>query len=288
MSICAFVNINKQQDMTSSDAVVVVRGIMRRITGEKHKVGHMGTLDPMATGVLPVAIGKATRLFNLLSEKRKTYVAEFVFGSTTDTLDAWGVEVARDNKVVTKEEIQRVLPSLIGNIDQIPPIYSAKSVDGKRAYEYARKGIELYLPAKSVTIYDIKLIDGEDNHFRFEITCGAGTYIRAIARDIAKALGTYAYMNSLVRTQSGLFNLENSVDIKEFEQNPFVHLIPMEQALSFLPFFEIPIEYRKQVLNGIILPFDNMPNDTFVATINGKVVAIAENKCGKLVLTLRL
>lgn len=288
MSICAFVNINKQQNMTSSDAVVVVRGIMRRITGEKHKVGHMGTLDPMATGVLPVAIGKATRLFNLLSEKRKTYVAEFVFGSTTDTLDAWGEEVAREKKVVTKEEIQRVLPSLIGNIDQIPPVYSAKSVDGKRAYEYARKGIELDLPAKSVTIYDIKLIDGEDNHFRFEITCGAGTYIRAIARDIAKALGTYAYMNSLVRTQSGLFNLENSVDIKEFEQNPFVHLIPMEQALSFLPFFEIPIEYRKQVLNGIILPFDNMPNDTFVATIDGKVVATAENKCGKLVLTLRL
>ena len=288
MSICAFVNINKQQDMTSSDAVVVVRGIMRRITGEKHKVGHMGTLDPMATGVLPVAIGKATRLFDLLSEKRKTYIAEFVFGSTTDTLDAWGEEIARDNKVVTKDEIQSVLPSLIGNIDQIPPIYSAKSVDGRRAYDYARKGIELDLPAKSVTIYDIKIIDGNDNHFRFEITCGAGTYIRAIARDIAKALGTYAYMNSLLRTQSGLFDLENSVDIKEFEKDPFKYLIPMEKALSFLPFFEIPIEYRKQVLNGVKLPFDNMPNDTFVATIDGNVVAIAENNGGNLILTLRL
>ena len=288
MSICAFVNINKQQDMTSSDAVVVVRGIMRRIIGEKHKVGHMGTLDPMATGVLPVAIGKATRLFDLLSEKRKTYIAEFVFGSTTDTLDAWGEEIARDNKVVTKDEIQSVLPSLIGNIDQIPPIYSAKSVDGRRAYDYARKGIELDLPAKSVTIYDIKIIDGNDNHFRFEITCGAGTYIRAIARDIAKALGTYAYMNSLLRTQSGLFDLENSVDIKEFEKDPFKYLIPMEKALSFLPFFEIPIEYRKQVLNGVKLPFDNMPNDTFVATIDGNVVAIAENNGGNLILTLRL
>ena len=288
MSVCAFVNINKQQDMTSSDAVVVVRGIMRRITGEKHKVGHMGTLDPMATGVLPVAIGKATRLFDLLGEKRKTYIAEFVFGSTTDTLDAWGEEIARDNKVVTKDEIQSVLPSLIGNIDQIPPIYSAKSVDGRRAYDYARKGIELDLPAKSVTIYDIKIIDGNDNHFRFEITCGAGTYIRAIARDIANALGTYAYMNSLLRTQSGLFDLENSVDIKEFEKDPFKYLIPMEKALSFLPFFEIPIEYRKQVLNGVKLPFDNMPNDTFVATIDGNVVAIAENNGGNLILTLRL
>ena len=110
MSVCAFVNINKSQNMTSSDAVVVVRGIMRRITGEKHKVGHMGTLDPMATGVLPIAIGKATRLFDLLSEKRKTYIAEFVFGKTTDTLDAWG-EITESNDIeVSKEAIEAVLP----------------------------------------------------------------------------------------------------------------------------------------------------------------------------------
>ena len=288
MSVCAFVNIRKPQDMTSSDAVVVVRGIMRRVTGERYKVGHMGTLDPMATGVLPVAIGKATRLFDFLSEKRKTYVAEFVFGSTTDTLDAWGTETNRDDKVVIKEQIEAVLPSLIGEIDQIPPTYSAKSVDGKRAYEYARKGVELSLPAKKVNIYDIKLLDGEENKFHFEIVCGAGTYIRAIARDIASALGTYGYMSALTRTESGLFNLDNSVDIKDFEAAPFDHLITMEKALSFLPFYEIRPEYRKKVLNGIKVAFDDLPEGTFVATIDGEVFGLAESVAGNLSIKLRL
>ena len=288
MSVCAFVNINKSQNMTSSDAVVVVRGIMRRITGEKHKVGHMGTLDPMATGVLPIAIGKATRLFDLLSEKRKTYIAEFVFGKTTDTLDAWG-EITESNDIeVSKEAIEAVLPLLTGVIDQIPPVYSAKSIDGKRAYEYARKGISLELPAKKVTIYSIKIIDGDNNRFKFEITCGAGTYIRAIARDIAGALGTFGYMNSLIRIQSGQFNLENSVDIREFERDPERFLITIEDALSSFPFFEIPLKYRKQVLNGIKLPFDDLPKETFVATIDNKAIAIAENVLGKLTLTVRL
>ena len=288
MSICAFVNINKSQNMTSSDAVVVVRGIMRRITGERYKVGHMGTLDPMATGVLPIAVGKATRLFDLLSEKKKTYIAEFVFGKTTDTLDAWGEVTGSDDKIVTKGDIEAVLPKMIGDIDQIPPTYSAKSVDGKRAYEYARKGIKLELPAKTVKIYDIKVLDGENNKFKFEITCGAGTYIRAIARDIASALNTYGYMNSLIRTNSGQFSIENAVDIREFEKEPEKYLISMEEALSNYPFFEIPQEFQKQVLNGIKIHFDNMPNETFVATINNTVVGIAENKCGKLILDLRL
>ncbi len=288
MSVCAFVNINKQQEMTSSDVVVVVRGIMRRVTGEKHKVGHMGTLDPMATGVLPIAVGKATRLFDFLSEKKKTYVAEFVFGKTTDTLDAWGIETLRNDKIVSSEDIEKVLPSLIGKIEQIPPIYSAKSVDGKRAYEYARKGVELNLPPKNVNIYDIKLIGGKNNCFSFEITCSSGTYIRAIARDMASKLETFGYMSALTRTNSGIFKIHDSVDIREFENNPFNYLIPMEKALDFLPFFEIPEEHRKKVLNGIKVKFDNLPTDTFVATVDNKVVGIAENINSTLTISLRL
>lgn len=288
MSICAFVNINKGQNMTSSDAVVVVRGIMRRITGERYKVGHMGTLDPMATGVLPVAIGKATKLFDFLSEKQKKYIAEFVFGSTTDTLDAWGETTKSGGRVPSIDEIIAVLPSQIGQIDQIPPTYSAKSVDGKRAYEYARKGVEIDLPAKRVNIYDIKLIERDGDRFKFEIVCGAGTYIRAIARDIASALGTYGYMSALTRTASGQFSLQNTVDIKEFEQNPLEHLISMDKALSFLPFFEIPMEYRKKVLNGVKVHFDNLPEGDFVATVDGNVVGIAEEIGGNLSIKLRL
>ena len=282
--------INKPYRWTSADVIRKVKYAAIRHFGKKNlKVGHAGTLDPLATGVLLVCIGKATKLAEALQSHDKEYVAGVTFGATTPSYDL-EKEIDRffPHEHITAEAVAEALPAFLGEQDQIAPLFSAKSVDGKRAYQYARNGIALELPAKKVTIYSIKIIDGENNRYRFEITCGAGTYIRAIARDIAKALGTYAYMNSLVRTQSGLFNLENSVDIKEFEQNPFVHLIPMEQALSFLPFFEIPIEYRKQVLNGIILPFDNMPNNTFVATIDGKVVAIAENKCGKLDLTLRL
>lgn len=288
MSICAFVNVNKGQNMTSSDAVVVVRGIMRRVTGERYKVGHMGTLDPMATGVLPVAIGKATKLFDFFSEKRKTYIAEFVFGSTTDTLDAWGVETESGGRIPTVDEVNKVLPDLIGEVDQIPPSYSAKSIDGKRAYEYARKGVNLDLPAKKVNIYDIKLLSNQSASFKFEITCGAGTYIRAIARDIATALGTYGHMSSLLRTKSGIFNLENSVDVREFEKNPLDHLISMEKALSFLPFFEIRPEYRKKVLNGVKVKFDNLPQGDFVATIDGNVIGIANNINNNLVINLRL
>jgi tRNA pseudouridine55 synthase len=242
----------------------------------------------MATGVLPVAIGKATRLFDLLSEKKKTYIAEFVFGKTTDTLDAWGEFVESNDKIVSKEDIESVLPSLIGEIDQIPPTYSAKSVDGKRAYEYARKGIELQLPAKRISIYDIKVLDGQNNCYRFEITCGAGTYIRGIARDIASKLNTYAYMSSLVRIQSGNFFLDNAVDIREFEKDPEKYLIPMDVALSNLEFFKIPEQYQKEVLNGIKLPFEDLPNQPFVATIDDEVVGIGENISGKLSIKLRL
>ena len=224
----------------------------------------------------------------MLSEKKKIYIAEFIFGKTTDTLDAWGKVTDSDDKVVSQEDIERVLPPLIGMIDQIPPTYSAKSIDGKRAYEYARKGIEIEIPAKKVAIYSIKILGGANNAFKFEITCGAGTYIRSIARDIAKALGTFGYMNSLVRIQSGQFEIENSVDIKEFEKDPEKYLISMEDALSSFPFFEIPLNYSKEVLNGIKLPFDNMPESPFVATLDNKVVGVAENISGKLTLVLRL
>jgi tRNA pseudouridine55 synthase len=180
------------------------------------------------------------------------------------------------------------LPSLIGEIDQIPPTYSAKSVDGKRAYEYARKGIEIQLPAKRISIYDIKVLDGQNNCYRFEITCGAGTYIRAIARDIASKLKTYAYMSSLVRIRSGNFFLDNAVDIREFEKDPEKYLIPMDVALSNLEFFKIPEQYQKEVLNGIKLPFEDLPNQPFVATIDDEVVGIGENISGKLSIKLRL
>ena len=148
-----FVNINKPSGMTSSDVVVKVRGILRRASGEKQKVGHLGTLDPIGTGVLPIAVGSATRLFDYMQEKVKVYRATFVFGQTTDTLDITGNITGECDVFPTKEQIDVAVSAIHAEIDQFPPHYSAKSVDGVRAYDFARKGIGVDLKPKRITIY---------------------------------------------------------------------------------------------------------------------------------------
>ena len=153
-----FINLFKPIDMTSSDAVVKTRGILKRALGEKLKVGHLGTLDPLATGVLPIAIGKATRLFDYSQQKRKVYIAEFRFGATTDTLDGGGKLLSSGSYVPSIDEILQVLPRFSGEIEQIPPQYSAKSVGGKRAYDIAREGghVELVVPHCGHYLVDLR------------------------------------------------------------------------------------------------------------------------------------
>ncbi|MDE7372889.1 MAG: tRNA pseudouridine(55) synthase TruB, partial [Clostridia bacterium] len=212
MQIKGFINVFKPLNMTSSDVVVKVRGMLRRATGEKQKVGHLGTLDPLAVGVLPIAVGNATRLFDYMQDKRKTYITTFKFGTTTDTIDRGGKIIDTCDKEVSESDVIRVLPNLIGEISQMPPQYSAKSINGKKAYEIAREGGVADLKPKKVTIYDIKLLGApganiklsqatfadsfdapmksdlttdtacinyalSNNEFAFEITCGSGTYI---------------------------------------------------------------------------------------------------------------
>ena len=228
-----FVNINKPSGMTSSDVVVKVRGILRKASGEKQKVGHLGTLDPIGTGVLPIAVGSATRLFDYMQEKVKVYRATFVFGQTTDTLDITGKITGESDAFPTREQIDVAVSAIHGEIDQIPPQYSAKSVDGVRAYDFARKGIEVDLKPKRITIYYIKTVDCDldgtpykldKNEYAFEIACSSGTYIRSIARDLAGALGTVAYMSSIHRIKSGDFEIQDAVTLTDFEKEPFRYL----------------------------------------------------------------
>ena len=153
-----FVNIYKPSGMTSSDVVVKVRGILRRATGEKQKTGHLGTLDPLATGVLPIAVGNATRLFDYMQKKTKVYIAMFKFGETTDTLDRGGVVTCVDGKTVNSKDIELVLTDLVGEIDQLPPQYSAKSIGGRRAYDIAREGGIAELKPKTVSIRSIEIL----------------------------------------------------------------------------------------------------------------------------------
>ena len=245
-----FFNVDKPSGMTSSTVV----NKCKWLSGVP--CGHMGTLDPLASGVLPVGVGNAARLFNYFLEKEKVYIAEFTFGVESDTLDSTG-NLVRGGHVPDEGEISAVLPQFFGDIMQIPPKYSAKNINGRRGYELARAGIEFELEAKKVHIYDMEVlgkVEDKEDTFRIQIRCGGGTYIRSLARDIAEALGTKAVMSALRRTQSGVFTIEKSIPFSLLEEDPSVevlqsYLIPTE---SVLPFERLPLteKQEKKLLQG--------------------------------------
>ena len=241
-----FINLNKAIGASSAKEVSIIKRL------SKTPCGHMGTLDPMASGVLPIAIGNACRLFDYFLTKTKTYVATFKFGVDYDTLDTTGELIKSGGRLPSNKEIKNVIPDLVGEVMQIPPKYSAKSVSGKRGYELARSGVDFDLPPKKVIIHSIELIDKtEDDSFSFKIECGGGTYIRSIARDMAKKLGTYAAMSALIRTQSGPFRIENAVSSSELTaDNLCNYLIPTESLLPFESFYADGI-IAKKLFNGL-------------------------------------
>ena len=242
-----FVNVNKK---FGDGSTFVVGKVKKKLSS---KCGHMGTLDPLASGVLPVGISKATRLFDYLLDKRKTYIAEFEFGRLTDTLDCEGTDVYTGGRVPTKEEITCVLGDFVGEIDQVPPRFSAKMVAGKRGYELARRGVAFELPPKRVTIDGVECIgQTAENKYTFRIDCRGGTYIRSLARDIANKLGTYGTMTALQRTAAGVFTLENSVSLEEFmgSDNPWQYVLPTDEAISF-PKIKLSEVHSVRLLNGL-------------------------------------
>jgi len=257
-----FINLIKPSGMSSAYAVTAVK--------KKFNLpcGHMGTLDPMAEGVLPVGIGQASRLFQYLLDKEKTYVARFRFGFTTDTLDVTGTITKDGGTIPTKEQIQNVLGKFVGEIDQIPPKYSAKCIDGKRGYELARKGVDFELKPKKVTVLSATLISQTDiDEFEFKFTCKGGTYIRSLARDIALECGTLGTMSALYRTACGIFDINNGVTVEEFKasNNPEQFLIPPENTISF-PKLVLTDKQATRILNGL---FDDYGlNDGFYSVYN--------------------
>lgn len=206
--------INKQRDFTSFDVVAVARGILR-----EKKIGHSGTLDPMATGVLPVLVGKAAKAQSLLPDTDKRYEADFRLGITTDTLDIWGTVQSTQECHFTEADIEAVLPRFRGEIMQVPPMYSAIQKDGVRLYDLARQGIEVERQARPVCIDTLELIsfDEETQSGRLVISCSKGTYIRVICDDIGKALGCGCVMTALCRTKACGFTLADAVTLKELE-----------------------------------------------------------------------
>lgn len=223
-----FVNVYKPEGMGSTKVVGRVKYLL------KTPCGHMGTLDPLACGVLPVGIGNAARLFDYFLQKEKRYSARFVFGATTDTLDREG-EIVRGGRVPSADEIAAALPAFNGEIMQTPPRYSAVSVNGRRGYDLARSGQDFEISAKKVKIASFTLREQTaPDEFAFDIVCGGGTYIRSLARDLAEALGTKGYMSYLCRTASGVFTCETSVPFDSLTaENIRDYIIPTDSVLPF-------------------------------------------------------
>ena len=245
-----FFNVDKPSGMTSSTVVNKIKWL----TGVP--CGHMGTLDPLASGVLPVGVGNATRLFNYFLDKEKEYIAEFTFGVDSDTLDSTG-ELIYGGQVPSETEIEGILPAFFGDVLQVPPKYSAKNVNGRRGYDLARAGVDFELPPKKVHIYGIELLgraEDKENAFRFKIRCGGGTYIRSLARDIAAALETKAVMSALRRTQSGCFLLPEAIPFSVLESDPSVAaleelIIPTERVLP-IPDLLLTEKNARRLFNG--------------------------------------
>lgn len=216
-----FFNINKPRGMNSTKVVAIIK----RLTHEK--VGHLGTLDPDAHGVLPIAVGKATRLFDFFLNKDKVYEARGRFGVLTDTLDESGRVVLMNDVRPTRAQLEAVLPLFCGKQMQMPPAFSAKQVDGERAYDKARRGEEVTLTPREICVYSLELLSFEGYEFAVRINCSAGTYVRALIRDIAEKLGAIATTIDIFRTRSGAFDIASSISIDDLN-----NLCPLGGELS--------------------------------------------------------
>ncbi|MFC4409172.1 tRNA pseudouridine(55) synthase TruB [Chungangia koreensis] len=273
----------KEKGMTSHDCVFKLRKLLKT-----KRVGHTGTLDPNVEGVLPICVGIATKVAEYLTDAGKEYEAEVTIGSSTTTEDADGEIVSQKAPVTfNRNQLLLVLESLTGVITQTPPMYSAVKVNGKRLYEYARKGIEVERPSRQVTIYNLELLDERENFsgetvtFRIRIACSKGTYIRTLAVQIGEALEYPAHMSNLVRTRSGKFEAEDCITLGEAaslaeESALYRQLLPMDWALTDFPTVEIDESLLKGVTNGQVLPVHEMLNheERLVFTRNGHAIAI--------------
>lgn len=289
-NINKIVVINKPQSWTSHDCVAV----MRRVTGIK-RIGHTGTLDPMATGVLPICIGTATRIMEYLDLDYKTYKCTMKLGIITDTQDIWGeVLKTSDNwKNINLEDVKKVFAKFKGEISQIPPKYSALKVNGKKLYEYARKGQDVEIKPRKIYIDDITIDNFVNDEISFSVRCSKGTYVRTICSDIGDMLGCGASMSSLVRTQTGIFSLEDALNIEEVKNMNINDIMEKsfdtDYPLVYFGKIVLPEKFGKDLVNGKTIYLKNKyfiekeskHEEMYNVYCNGEFIAVArinENK----------
>ena len=265
--------INKPKDYTSRDIVNIVSKKLNT-----KKVGHTGTLDPLATGVLVLPIGRALKVSELLTSNTKEYIAEVILGYETDMLDITGTEIKRNIPSVTKEELLKVLKSYIGKYNQEVPLYSAVKVGGKKLYEYARSGTPVIPPSKEVEVYSLELISDLkhiNGAVEFTIRCevSKGTYIRSLIRDIAYSLNTYGTMKNLIRTRQGIFTLKDAYTLKDIEENNY-KLLSIKECLPNIKTTVIEEPLLTKVKNGMVLDKFFKENMSLLLDKEGKEIAI--------------
>lgn len=272
--INGIINVYKEAGFTSFDVVAKLRGITKQ-----RKIGHTGTLDPDATGVLPVCFGSATKLCEYLTDKVKKYEAEFRLGIVTDTQDISGTVLEEHEVNITQEEFKKAIMSFVGRQQQIPPMYSAKKVDGKKLCDLAREGKVVERKPSEIEIYDIEIVNITDFGAKITVTCSKGTYIRTLCHDIGQKLGCGATMTSLKRTMSGIFGIESAKTLSEIEE--LVHENRVEELITpidsvFYQYDSVTVKDKnlKRVLNGNTLKIEKKTDKLRIYDDNGCFLAL--------------
>lgn len=293
-AVSGWVNLDKPYDFGSTQAV----GRVRRIFNAQ-KAGHAGTLDPLATGILPIALGEATKTVSFLMDADKAYRFTIEWGRTTASFDREGATTATSDVRPTIAQVEAVLPEFVGDILQVPPAFSAIKVDGERAYDLARAGEAVELKARQVSIYEARVVEAPDpDHVEIEVACGKGTYVRAIVRDIAERLGACAHVSALRRTRVGPFDEASAITLELLEDlghkaRCLEALLPVETALDDIPELAVTAEDAFKLKQGrpiVLVPRQlealkarlNPGTRTVSAMEGGSIVALCEMRAGKL------
>lgn len=245
-------NVNKEKGISSARVVSLVRRAL-----DMKKVGHTGTLDLEASGVLPVVVGKATRVSDYMMTKDKVYETDIILGAKTDTLDGAGKVIAKSDKEVSRDNFFEIMNSFRGEIEQIPPMYSALKVNGKKLYDLAREGIEIERKKRKVNIYDIDLLDFDFPKARIRVTCSKGTYIRTLVDDIGEKLGTFAYVDELIRVRVGEFDIKDAIkseDLLQISKEDLAKMLyPIDTALKDFDNIKLDKKYLENLVNGQVV-----------------------------------
>ncbi|MDU5507762.1 tRNA pseudouridine(55) synthase TruB [Finegoldia magna] len=265
------INVFKEKGYTSQDVVSICKGILKT-----KKIGHAGTLDPDATGVLLLGVGKGTKITEYLMEYGKTYIFEMVFGTSTDTLDLSGNVTGFSDKTYDKEKLKQILDDLNGKtIEQVPPMYSAVKVNGKKLYEYARENKEIKRKSRKITIYNIEPLHLLENSCIIKVRCSKGTYIRVLIEDIAKKLDRLAYMKSLIRVNSGGFDIKDSIKIESLRKCNIDDVsFSVYESLTEMKSIKLDDNLYKKITNGVKVNINNKNIDNIKVVCKNKFIGI--------------